>query len=98
MVLTFGITYAIGTPSVDNSDRREYVYCPISPLSLNTATDYNIEGCPTVRIYVYHWNTLTPIQQTSIDSQLRSSGFKDPDELGITNSIVNNTHIAVISK
>jgi len=72
---------ALSVPAIDNSGRKEYVYCPINPSLLDTSTTYELNGCPTVRIYVDRWNSLTPLQQTNIDTQLRSSGFKDPSEL-----------------
>jgi len=77
---------ALSIPSIDNSGRREYVYCPLNPSLLDTSTTYELNGCPTVRIYVDKWNQLTLLQQTNIDTQLRSSGFKDPSEL--TSSVV----------
>jgi len=72
---------ALSNPSVDDSGRREYVYCPINPSLLDTSTTYELNGCPTVRIYVDNWNSLTALKQSSIDTQLRSAGFKDPNEL-----------------
>ena len=82
IVSIISFTVANAVPSINNASRREYVYCPINPTTLDQSTTYEINGCPNVRIYVNNWNTLTPLQQTSIDAQLRGLGFKDPDELG----------------
>lgn len=72
---------AVYAQTIDNSGRREYVYCPIDPALLSSRTTYEINGCPTVRVYVDNWNSLTALDKTSIDSQLRSSGFKDVSEV-----------------
>jgi hypothetical protein len=74
-----GIAY--GAITVDNSSRREYVYCPIDPSTLNSKTTYEINGCPIARVYVDRWNTLTELDKTAIDTQLRNSGFKDVGEV-----------------
>lgn len=75
-----GIVYA---QSIDNAGRREYVYCPIDPSLLSARTTYEINGCPTVRIYVDNWNNLPTLDKTTIDTQLRNSGFKDVSEVSI---------------
>jgi hypothetical protein len=79
-----GIAYGAITSStitLDNSNRREYVYCPIDTTTLSVSTTYEINGCPTVRIYINNWNTITELDKTSIDTKLRSAGFKDVGEV-----------------
>ena len=70
-----GIAY--GAISIDNSGRREYGYCPISPETLLSRAQFEINGCPLIRVYISNWNELTTIDQTTIDTQLKSLGFKD---------------------
>ena len=70
---------AYGAITLDNSNRREYTYCPITD-NLAKSLNAEIDGCPLVRVYVNNWNTLTSLQQTTIDSQLRGLGFVDAGE------------------
>jgi hypothetical protein len=79
VVPALGVTTT--TTTVDNSNRREYVYCPIDSLLLNSKTTYEIDGCPTVRLYVNNWNNLATTDKTAVDTQLRSAGFKDVGEV-----------------
>ena len=65
---------------LDNSGRREYGYCPLSPETMLSRAQFEINGCPLVRVYITNWNQLTLLDQQTIDSQLRSSGFKDIGE------------------
>jgi hypothetical protein len=85
-VIAFSIPFiyvvAVPVDPLDNAGRREYVYCPVNPSLLSSRTTYEINGCPSVRIYVNNWNQLSVLDQTAIDSQLRSAGFKEPSELG----------------
>lgn len=69
---------AMGAVSLDGSNRREYTWCPINDQLAKT--NVSIEGCPIVRIYVNDWSRLTPLQQTTIDTQLRTLGFVDAGE------------------
>ena len=80
----FGIAYGAiieNSITLDNSDRREYGYCPISPEVMLSKAQFEINGCPIVRVYVSNWNSLSEIEKSTIDTQLRSSGFKDIGEL-----------------
>ena len=73
----------IATTTVDNADRREYVWCPLNStniLSINPTVNAELDGCPLVRVYVYHWDTLPVLNQTAIDTMLRSKGFTDAGE------------------
>lgn len=63
--------------TVDNSDRREYVYCPIDTEELKVITTYEINGCPLVRVYIDNWTKLTLEEQTIIGQQMKANGFKD---------------------
>ena len=76
-----GLSVIPNSISVDSSNRREYVYCPIDSLLLSSKTTYEINGCPIVRIYVDNWNNLSALDQASIDTQLRNAGFKDVGEV-----------------
>ena len=76
-----GIAYGSltsNTITIDNSDRREYTWCPISDQLAKT--NIEIEGCPLTRVYVNDWNKLTVLEQTQIDTELRSLGFVDSGE------------------
>lgn len=78
-----GIAYGAITANsitIDNSGRREYGYCPISPETMLSRAQFEINGCPLVRVYISNWNELSPTDQTTIDTQLRSLGFKDIGE------------------
>jgi len=70
---------SITTTTLDNSGRREYTYCPISD-TLAKSINGEINGCPISRVYINHWNQLTPLQQTDIDTKLRAIGFVDSGE------------------
>jgi len=70
---------SITTKTIDNSGRREYTYCPISD-TLAKSMNAEINGCPLTRVYVNNWNSLTPLQQTDIDTKLRAIGFVDSGE------------------
>lgn len=73
-----GIAYASIT--LDNN-RREYGYCPITPESMLNKAQFEINGCPIVRVYIVNWNQLSSLEQTTIDTQMRNAGFKDIGEL-----------------
>lgn len=81
IILTIAIAYgaSLSTSTIDNAGRREYTYCPISD-TLSKSLNAEINGCPLVRIYVNNWNSLTPLEQSTIDSQLRVIGFVDSGE------------------
>jgi hypothetical protein len=70
---------AASTITVDNANRREYTYCPLSDTDVKSFGG-EIDGCPVVRVYVNNWSTLTPTEQTTIDTLLRSKGFVDSGE------------------
>ena len=78
-----GIMYDYGAVTLDNSGRREYGYCPINPETLLSRAQFEISGCPVVRVYISNWNQLTTLEQTTIDSQMRALGFKDISEFDI---------------
>lgn len=84
IILAVGISFIAvngstsNTISLDNSNRREYTYCPINDEL--SKTNIEINGCPLTRVYVNDWNRLTVGQQTQIDSQLRALGFVDAGE------------------
>jgi hypothetical protein len=80
LIATYG---APATPQIDNTGRREYVYCPANLLTLDSRATYSVEGCPLTRIYVNNWNGLSTVVQTAIDTQLRSLGFRDANEVGL---------------
>ena len=80
MVSIFSIS-VYGAISVDNSGRREYGYCPIQPETMLSRAQFEINGCPIIRVYVTNWDKLTSLEQTTVDSQLRTMGFKDISEL-----------------
>jgi len=67
------------TITLDNSNRREYTYCPLSDSEIKSL-NAEINGCPLVRIYVNDWNKLTSLEQTAIDTLLRGKGFVDSGE------------------
>ena len=71
------------TVTLDNANRREYVYCPLNSTNIatiNPLASSELDGCPLVRIYINHWNTLPILNQTTIDTMLRSKGFTDAGE------------------
>jgi len=76
---SYSYSASITTNTIDSSGRREYTYCPISD-SLVKSLNAEINGCPLIRIYVNHWSSLTPLQQTDIDTKLRAIGFVDSGE------------------
>jgi len=83
VISTVGFTFyyvdaQIRTITVDNSNRREYTYCPINDQLAKT--NISVEGCPLVRVYVNNWSQLTSLQQTTIDTQIRGLGFVDAGE------------------
>ena len=69
--------------TIDNSGRREYGYCPITPETISSRVGLEINGCPIIRVYVTNWNELTVLEQTTVDTQLRAMGFKDISELDV---------------
>lgn len=79
VIYSVNVQAQISRETIDNSGRREYTYCPISD---NDAKSINAEinGCPLMRIYINAWNDLTPLEQSAIDSKLRSLGFVDSGE------------------
>lgn len=72
------ITY--GAITLDDNNRREYGYCPISPETMSSRVQFEINGCPVVRVYIVNWNQLTTLEQTTLDTQMRSAGFRDIGE------------------
>lgn len=76
---------AFGAPSVTttidsfNKNSREYTYCPLSSNDLSSFTG-EVDGCPLARVYVNNWNSLSSVQQSTIDTLLRSKGFVDIGE------------------
>jgi len=78
-IISVAYSASITTTTIDNSGRREYTYCPISD-TLAKSINGEINGCPISRVYINHWNQLTPLQQTDIDTKLRAIGFVDSGE------------------
>lgn len=78
IIFAHGLTIS---PSVDQEGRREYGYCPISPENMLSRAQFEINGCPLIRVYVTNWNQLSTPDQQTLDTQLRSAGFKDISEL-----------------
>jgi len=78
-IASYSYSASITTKTIDNSGRREYTYCPISD-TLVKSLNAEIDGCPLTRVYVNNWNSLTPLQQTDIDTKLRAIGFVDSGE------------------
>jgi len=76
LVSSIGLAY--GAVTLDNSNRREYTWCPINDQLAKT--NISVEGCPLARVYINDWNRLTVLQQTTIDSQMRGLGFVDAGE------------------
>lgn len=83
-LLVGGISIAFAlipnTSTIDNAGRREYGYCPVDPSTISSRAQLEINGCPLIRAYVTNWNSLTPSDQSTIDSQMRLLGFKDIGE------------------
>lgn len=77
LMLSFGVAYAAVT--VDNANRREYTYCPISDSNAKLM-NAEINGCPVVRVFVNNWSNLSVAEQTAIDTRMRSMGFVDAGE------------------
>ena len=80
--ITASMIYAdaqVRTITVDNSNRREYTYCPLSDSDVKSFGG-EINGCPLMRVYVKNWNNLTPLQQSTIDTLMRGKGFVDAGE------------------
>lgn len=71
------ITYAAVT--IDNANRREYTYCPISDANAKLL-DAEVNGCPVVRVFINNWSNLSIAEQTAIDTRMRSMGFVDAGE------------------
>lgn len=71
---------SLNTSTIDNSGRREYGYCPLNTESLSSRAQIEVNGCPLVRVFITNWNQLSPIDQQTIDSQMRALGFKDIGE------------------
>lgn len=67
------------TTTIDNLNRREYTYCPLSDSDVK-AMSAEIDGCPLVRVYINDWNKLTLTQQNTIDTLLRNKGLVDTGE------------------
>lgn len=64
------------TTTLDTSNRRIYTYCPLSNSDINSFNG-EIDGCPVVRVYISNWTSLSPTQQSTIDTLLTSKGFVD---------------------
>ena len=71
--------YAQTTTTIDNADRREYTYCPLSDSDVK-AFNGEINGCPLMRVYVDDWSKKTSLEQSTIDNMLRLKGFVDSGE------------------
>jgi len=78
-IASYAYSASITTTTLDNSGRREYTYCPISD-TLAKSINGEVNGCPLARVYINDWNKLTPLQQTDIDTKLRTIGFVDSGE------------------
>lgn len=77
LTVVLSVAYA---QTIDNSGRREYGYCPISPETMLGRAEFEINGCPLVRVYITNYNQLSTIEKTTIDTQMRASGFRDISE------------------
>lgn len=78
VIYVFGAS--LNTSTIDNAGRREYGYCPMTPESLSSRAQIEVNGCPLVRVFITNWNQLSSIDQSTIDSQMRALGFKDIGE------------------
>lgn len=78
-----GTIVAFGAVTLDNSNRREYGYCPLAPEGISSRVSLQVNGCPLMRVYISNWNQLTTLEQTTVDTQLRSMGFKDIGEFDV---------------
>lgn len=76
-VLSVGVAY--GAITLDNNSRREYTWCPISDTNVK-AMSAEISGCPVVRVSVNNWNSLSALEQNTIDTRMRAMGFVDAGE------------------
>lgn len=65
--------------TVDNLNRREYTYCPISDANARFL-NAEVNGCPLVRVFIPNWSNLSIAEQTAIDTRMRSMGFVDAGE------------------
>lgn len=74
-----GYVYAQSITTIDNVDRREYTYCPLSDSDVK-AFNGEINGCPLMRVYVDDWSKKTLLEQSTIDNMLRAKGFVDSGE------------------
>lgn len=63
--------------TIDNSGRREYVYCPVDIDTLGIELTYELNGCPIARIYIDNWLSMTVEEQNAIHEHLINNGFKD---------------------
>ena len=72
--------YSVNAQIEETITRREYVYCPVDTSALDKTVTYEINGCPTVRIYVENYDRLTIIQKSDIDAKLRADGFLPKEE------------------
>lgn len=66
---------------IDN--RKEYVYCPIDLEALDKSISYEINGCPTIRVYVENYDRLTTLQKADIDTKLKANGFTSKEDFKI---------------
>jgi hypothetical protein len=73
------VSGALTTTTIDNAGRREYTYCPIDDTTVKSFNG-EVDGCPLARVYINDWAKLTTVQQTAIDTKLRSLGFVDTGE------------------
>jgi len=74
---------SIISPSGDDLARKEFIYCPQTNV-LNTvhylngtALSTTIEGCPSSRLYINDWNSISPLDQQTIKTQLLANGWKE---------------------
>lgn len=83
-IIALSVTiYSVNAQISEPVTRKEYVYCPVDVNALDKSVTYEINGCPTVRIYVENYNTLDTLTKTNIDTTLKSQGFKEKEAFGL---------------
>lgn len=67
--------YALSNAPPDIQNRKEFTTCSIKPSEFPANAELEFYGCPTVRVYINNWDSLTPVEQSSITQLLTSKGF-----------------------
>lgn len=76
-------TYSYAIAQTEIITRKEYVYCPIDVDTLDNSIVYEINGCPTVRMYVENYDRLDTLTRTNIDVTLKARGFEEKENFKI---------------